>query len=466
MHTLAPNSVLDVSHPKSDHFILLSAFILVNIALLSIFDHPFHILAFLFSILIAYVFKYCFGGGIQNFIPYFLQGYLIGCAVGSLFCLFWFVRNGSVDPDGAFKDYAAYMRYSVIPVADYFKAPKFNTPSFYLVNRFINVSGMLAGKDTYLLHLQTLFCVGGLVRCYILIFIKQVLGKEPGMLIRRFLLAYPTILLYSSGVLIRDQLIALLVTVAVVNYADFILNKRNKILPIVRICLALILLYYFRVDEPAVLLAIFFMSKLAYTFMSEKRIGRKIVLSILLLGILAGSQSYLSNISTSFEGKQSKMQGRIDKNAANLSQNVSSNSLGTQLLQSRNPIKYVLLPGYNLLIYFPFFNGWVVDNEIQIMSVVGGSGGLVWQLLLGMWIVGLKQHWQRRSQIDFLCLTGLFVFVVSIALIVPDMRYTYPGVSFMLGTVALGKEIKSEIKRRWPFVILCLYILYLFLKGF
>lgn len=420
--------------------------------------HPFFFIIFFF---VAALFKAGFGNTLEDFYDYYAKGYLIDLIAAIIMVSYWQNIRGAYYTvyDGGYSDVFAYMDWSKVAFNEYFKSPYFNDPGFYVINRLIAIVENRFSHCSYLLHLHILFAAGGLLRCYLVMILKEVIINDKHINILKILiLFYPKIIVYSSGVLYRDVIIALFVSVFAFNYCLLLKNKTTWVSTIIKTTIVLYLSYFFRQNMPILMIITVISERsIASIFYQRKVLFRiAIIISLVLLYIFSAPK--LQKLNLDFKESVNTY------NAAIIEQQHTSSSLGSIFMSYKGFFGKLIKIGYNTIIPLPFYNRWYFFNYLNFCSILLGLGALIWQLMIGVWFAGfIDTAIQKKPEQIFLAV-GAISYIIIIGVTIPSNRYTFPAESFMWGPMATGLASKSMLKSMSIIIFLLMYSIYFILK--
>jgi hypothetical protein len=443
--------------------VLVASLLLLAMVTLSVLDTPAHLLMVALVGTIALLFKRFFFNSTPDFLQFFFTSYLIDLVVGALLVVYWLQLYGTQYAfESGMSDHVNYWKFSNIPLGDFFRRPRFSDHGFYLMNRFVYFWFAPFGKNSYLLHLQMVWAGGALMRSYARMLIFT-FSSQKSRTIDLFLLWYPKLLFFSTGLLLRDIIIAMGVTMATVEYLAWLQGRRRFLPMLIGVGLISLAIFQLRKENALAIGMIIMGERIATAIFVNGAMQRKILTIVTCSSILVASWGGILYWGGSFqeqtERENKALYSRHDKQVSQ-----GSATLGTQLLTSRSPLALASRPFYNLLSYFPFFHKWVLLGLVQSLTVIQGIGSLIWQLLLVQWVLGVRKLFAMRSAAANLILIGAAVYVISIAIILPDVRYTFPGEAFLLTPLFVGKGIRIKNIGYGFFLVVILYIIYFLLK--
>ena len=350
----------------------------------------------------------------------------------------------------------------------------FAEPGFPLVNHFVTAFAQKMGGAHYLVSTQFVLWFGSLLPAVVYMMVKEEIGNVKAAPIVAGLLAIqPLAVAFSTG-LMRDAVIAglgwTLVLLVLRIRRPGLFFKAHTAAAIVAATIAVATM---RVISSLTFLVI---SLGAYfIFNNDKKSPAITRRSAILLGsallaiLLVIALTRIDKIMTMLDYANSSRGGALAE-FSDLG-DINENGL-TQRLWTISPLLLILISPLQIMQPIPFFlwspPPWI-GGPARFVDILNGLGGLMNQLLFGLFIIALNHWWKNKRWGEF-CFCGLYVFfagwvnLIGLGQVRYMMAHAYP--LYMYSVVIGYQSFKDDQKAfarssgYWIIGLLIMYVLY------
>jgi hypothetical protein len=377
-------------------------------------------------------------------------------------------------PDPAFayatgtnEDSISFFERSFLPFQDVILA--FEEPGFPVANYYISQFSEKLGGAHYLANVQLVLAFGSLFPSVAYAFISEIYNIKVARIAGWILVFHPLAIAFSTG-LMRDALIGTLGWLLVYMALRVRHTKGLKlIMPFVVIIVCAGALYSLRVLSCAAFIVLGVSIFVAYSMNTRKMtwaqlriITLVIVITTALLVAVVITRG--ERLLTAFAYGEVVRAGRHTAKGAELNPDGITTKIG-----NASPLFLAALAPTQIMQPLPFYS-WKPPEWIggppRLVDILMGFGGLVNQLFMCMYLMGLLYWWRTRHWAGII-FGGVFIFVMSAANLIGlgqvryIMAHVYP-VYFL--TVATGwlflKQSCVKEWKVWGLWVICLLLVY------